>query len=315
MTATFGIYQLGYMKGISEYAADPRRKEKEIAKNLIMSQAWKSLPAGGELQPPRIVRSTEAIHMHVSAVGARVVAGARLYVEAKIRSREARLRDPSLSDNVKAGIREEIAEFREKLNMCKGDWNYIVIENPVPNAFVSDLAPRKIFVNSGLLTSIQATSDELALVLAHEISHLIHGHTSKSNELHFYVSLAQIMFLSVIPLDFFTPLLIYFGGNFETFELMQHSRECESEADETGLKIAALACFDTHKGPHVFKKLSEFTEQFSGEAQTSHWSDSHPMPLDREESLIKLSQKINCDDMKRCHGLLERMGKMWGGKR
>jgi predicted Zn-dependent protease len=37
--------------------------------------------------------------------------------------------------------------------------------------------------------------------------------------------------------------------------LAANSREHECEADETGLKIAALSCFNTHSGPRIFKKV------------------------------------------------------------
>ena len=41
----------------------------------------------------------------------------------------------------------ELLHWEKKLRMCKGNWTYIVINSPYPNAFVSDLAPRKIFVH------------------------------------------------------------------------------------------------------------------------------------------------------------------------
>lgn len=191
---------------------------------------------------------------------------------------------------------------------------YVVIDNPVPNAFVSDLAPRKIFVNSGLLTSVGASEDELGLVLGHEISHLLHGHTKDGNQTQFFLAMAQVVFLMVIPIDFFSPLLIWAAENFQERELCAHSRENEAEADETGLKIAALGCFNTHRGPHIFKKLGEFSAEVTGGASLPHWSDTHPMPLDRERRLVELSKKINCDDAKRCHGVLERMRESFLGR-
>ena len=40
--ASYTIYQIGYTSGISEFASDPRRKEKEIASMLVQAQAWES---------------------------------------------------------------------------------------------------------------------------------------------------------------------------------------------------------------------------------------------------------------------------------
>ena len=238
-----------------------------------------------------------------------------MLVEAKIASREAALDTKKhksgreLTYFETKQISEELLVWRDKLRMCKGEWQYIVIQNPQPNAFVSDLAPRKIFVNSGLVESISCTDDELGLVLGHEISHLLHGHTTHANEFRFYLSMAQIVFLSLVPIDFISPFIIYLSTNFETFKVAEHSRHNETEADETGLKIAALGCFDTHKGPHVFKKLG----QYSGRSSKS-WKDTHPMPLDREEALLEMAKVINCDNARRCHGVLENFRDAWRGR-
>jgi predicted Zn-dependent protease len=44
------------------------------------------------------------------------------------------------------------------------------------------LLPRKVFVKEGLLRSLSPSDDELAVVLAHEIAHVVLGHTGSNLE-------------------------------------------------------------------------------------------------------------------------------------
>jgi len=72
------------------------------------------------------------------------------------------------------------------------------------------------------------------------------------------------------------------------------------------LKISALSCYNTHEGPHVFKKLAVIAGD-KGDRKAPSWNDSHPLPMDRERRLLKQSKIINCDDNPNCHGVLERI--------
>jgi len=190
------IYYIGYTRGIGEYAADPRKMEKSICRTLIMSQANQ---AGSAKKPkkPEVLPRHHPLHHRVEDVGEKIVQGSRMFVEAKIKSRLASLRTNKSKDNTPLSpesvnrIKKEVAYWRGKLRMCKGSWQYIVISNPIPNAFVSDLAPRKIFVNTGLITTIDATDDELGLVLGHEISHLLHSHSTKRGQRQYYMQVSM----------------------------------------------------------------------------------------------------------------------------
>ena len=70
----------------------------------------------------------------------------------------------------------QIEYWRNCKKKLKGSWHIIVSDNKTPNAFVTEVCPRRIFVNSGIFDLI-ATDDELAMVLSHEVSHLLCGHT------------------------------------------------------------------------------------------------------------------------------------------
>ena len=84
-----------------------------------------------------------------------------------------------------------------------------------------------------------------------------------------------------------------------------NSREHEEEADITGLKIAALACYNTHVGPDIFGKLAKLGGR-DGEDVVAGWTDTHPLPMERLKNLKERSNIINCDNVGHCHGFLER---------
>lgn len=108
-------------------------------------------------------------------------------------------------------------EFMEKLQMwnnalksIKGDWHFIVTKRLEMNAFVSDLCPRRIFVHQGLLETLKPTDDELALILGHEISHLILGHCKSNLDTTLMYTFLMMVFLTLVdPSGFVTAVLEY----------------------------------------------------------------------------------------------------------
>ncbi|GMH67341.1 hypothetical protein TrRE_jg8371, partial [Triparma retinervis] len=161
------IYQTGKAMGTAEYARDPRAAEKRIRNQLVMSQAFE-LDEGGKPKFPKLLGTLHPGHVRVEIVGRRIVKGARTFVEAKIKSREAKLSDPAFPASSKTTVEEELKYWRDKLKMIKGTWHFVVIDSPIPQAFVSDLSPRKIYVNTGLMTTLNCSDNELAMVLGHE---------------------------------------------------------------------------------------------------------------------------------------------------
>jgi len=145
-----GIYGLGKQAGISEYAQDPIAMEKSLSKTLISGQF-----ANGE--EPKVRKTSDPVHKRVDKISHKILQGARDLIDGKIERRMMRI-------NLKKGntkLEEELAYWQAKRRTLKGTWHTIVICSPLPNAFVSDITPRKIYVNEGLLTSLECSDDEL----------------------------------------------------------------------------------------------------------------------------------------------------------
>ena len=70
-----------------------------------------------------------------------------------------------------------------------------------PNAFVSEILPQKIFVTTGLFDKFVKNDDELAMILGHEVSHLIEGHFSVSSYAESWIRGAEILVLMLDPTE------------------------------------------------------------------------------------------------------------------
>ncbi|GMH68765.1 hypothetical protein TrST_g4413 [Triparma strigata] len=308
-TLGFGIYSAGRMVGIAEYAKDPRDMEKQLTRQLLMGCAFEADESGNPKQP-ELLRLSHPTHKRVEDVGDRIVKAARVLSEAKIKSRLERLKnfkigkDGDISD--RKTIEAELKHWEKNRKMCKGTWTYLVVKSPVPNAFVSDLTPRKIFVHSSIVESLKASDDELAMILGHEISHLLHGHTAQRHRNQMTGNIILLVLLSALDATgLFTLFALPFTNYLQRLMTSANSREHEEEADITGLKIAALACYNTHAGPEIFGKLAKMSGR-DGEDAIAGWTDTHPLPMDRLKNLKEKSTEINCDNVGHCHGFLER---------
>jgi Zn-dependent protease with chaperone function len=137
--------------------------------------------------------------------------------------------------------------------------------------------------------------DELAVVLGHEVAHLILGHVSQRNALERMLRTLEVLLLSIDPTEGLVSLGVIGGLMWMRRVLMaSFSRDHELEADELGLKIAAMACYNTKRGSYVMKKMHDEAIKLAGEP--THYSnlltmlDTHPPSLDRYNKLVEQCQ-------------------------
>lgn len=69
---------------------------------------------------------------------------------------------------------------------------FYLIDTPIPNVFVSELKTHSIFID---------TDDQLALLLGHEISHLILGHSTTTNKIESTLWIFEVLLLSIDPTE------------------------------------------------------------------------------------------------------------------
>jgi len=270
----YGVYNIGKQQGVIEYVTDPQGYTENIYKAMFLEYDIEGVVEG-------------AVHDKVERIGTRIVRAAQ-----KLTGKELEEAHKSEEED-----EEELERLTEAYKRIRGRWSYVVLDTDVANAFVTEMLPRTIFVTTGLLNDLVENDDELALILGHEISHMIHGHNTESNAVELMLKTVEVLILSLDPSEGFLSLLVTEASRMLPNVLtLSHSRHCEHEADETGIKVAAMACFDTNRGVNVFRKMDEGTQQ----STFGRFLSTHPPTKERYEFLEKESKNENSTKYANC---------------
>ncbi|KAI8328292.1 peptidase M48 [Blakeslea trispora] len=158
-------------------------------------------------------------------------------------------------------------------------WEFYVVNSPERNAFV--LPGGKVFVFTGILPVVQ-NEDGMAAVLGHEISHQLARHSAEK------FSFAKILFVLQFSLALFgvDPSFVFNRFSYNFLMMKPFSRKCETEADDIGLQLMALACFDPQEAIEVWKRMDAL-----GEHDVPQFASTHPSHKNRIEFLRKEVRK------------------------
>ena len=213
----------------------------------------------------------------VQRVGKRVLDAARArareeYAAARRRvaaleARKAQAGGPADTTGSAAAVRLELGEARGALEKWRkarlalegggaGGWSFVVADNRVPNAFVSAMAPRKMFVFTALL-DLATSDDELAMVLGHELAHMMLQHGAETAEHLAWLAGLQLVVLGVLDPTGGLLALLPDAGLWLAARTsrLAHSRDHETGADALGIDLAARACYDPAKAAGFFGKM------------------------------------------------------------
>lgn len=130
-------------------------------------------------------------------------------------------------------VDEQLAELTKHLQFDKSDWDheftYHISSEALPNAYAT--VGGHIFVNKGLITSLEKSEDLLG-VMAHEMIHVKQRHVVKS----VVQALGVYTVLSLLVGDVtgIAAVLVDQGGPLLN---LSYSRELEDEADVEGMKL------------------------------------------------------------------------------
>ena len=221
---------------------------------------------------------------------------------------------------------QELQVWTDARKLLGRRWDLVMTNAGSPNAFVTNMAPFKIFVHIGLLHSLQPTDDELALILCHEISHSILGHADSHQKEAAAWQLLQLLASAAIGFDWFWVADMFLSTTSGAL-LADYSRTNETEADHLGSQLAARACIDVKKAAYVFKKLHEIEEKgmisavgSSGKGEVVESTDpskghsimaSHPVTMDRYRQIQKWGNGLDKEDLNpACHNTKRRLGEV-----
>ena len=336
---TLSIYGIGYQQGIIDFAREKEIMEAKLLQTVLAGVGCTSpedlemVLIAHEGEDWRIVLSRlrekfQIFHAHdnmerykehhhrmvmlrdVAKVGEKIIKVARSYVKSKLAEvvRDAvNQLPPEVQEDENRLYEaleqiEEVALWTKATRHMEGDtWKFVLIPSVIPNAFVSEILPHRIFITTSMIETFIKSDDELALTLGHEVSHLILGHSSNRNSFEVFFRTAEILLLSLDPTEGLLSLaFMTFLASLRNAIGAEFSRNDEREADELGIKLCAMACFDTKSASHVFHRM-HLADVESGKQAASNragllsFFDSHPPSEERYHSLLEESGKENRD--------------------
>jgi len=169
-------------------------------------------------------------------------------------------------------IAARIVPNAKRWNPSAANWQWEVnlLNSDQVNAFC--MPGGRIAFYSGILTKLNLTDDEVAMVMGHEISHALREHARKRAVQSTAVSIASklggAVLSSYLGID---PRLTDAGANMAgQLTVMKFSRGDETEADLVGIDLAARAGFDPRAGLILWKKMAAVNSQEPMEFLSTH---------------------------------------------
>lgn len=162
-------------------------------------------------------------------------------------------------------------------------WDFGIVDDPSVNAF--NLPGGLVYVNRGLMTQAD-TLDQLAAVMAHEISHGVARHGTQ-------------MMTRAYGLDVITGIILgkdrsqteeVLGSIVAGGALSKYSREAENEADRLGLGFMHAAGYDPRGAAAMFRKLLALRQREPSKVEG--FFASHPLAEDRIANAEKLAAQL-----------------------
>ncbi|WP_456447619.1 M48 family metallopeptidase [Thiolapillus sp.] len=182
-------------------------------------------------------------------------------------------------------IAQAIRMYPESRNW---QWEVVLIDDPeVVNAWC--MAGGKMAVYSGLIEKIQPTDDELAQVMAHEISHALANHVAEQMS----VAMASQLGLAVLSATAlhdsrYRSAALTGAALAATLAIqLPYSRAAEAEADRIGIEIAARAGYDPNAAASLWRKMEQVSKDSPPELL-----NTHPSAANRQRTLSELAPKM-----------------------
>lgn len=171
------------------------------------------------------------------------------------------------------------------------DWNWqvLVIDEPkTVNAFCMPGGLMGIY--TGMFEKLQATDDEVAQVMGHEIGHALAGHGAEKMSTRIAANMAAIVIAAAISnnsRDFNSNQQVMLVGA-TTFVTLPNSRETESEADRIGIELAARAGYNPQAAVTLWQKMATLDQ-----GNTPAFMRTHPSSETRAQDLKTLGPPMD----------------------
>ena len=152
------------------------------------------------------------------------------------------------------------------------------------------------------------------MIIGHEMAHAILGNAAENISRTKYIEACLLLPMCIlwtfIPSDGIAFITHWFLSKMvDIFVDLPFSRECESEADDFGIMLAAKACFDVREAPALWIQMeladiddpqddTEYLQEFLGYLSThpTHQDRTHRLQSTMEYA-IELRKRCGCCDL------------------
>jgi predicted Zn-dependent protease len=181
-------------------------------------------------------------------------------------------------------IAKRLIPFTARWNpdAAKWQWEVNLLNSPTVNAFC--MPGGRIAFYNGILTKLNLTDDEVAMVMGHEIAHALREHAREQAGKNTATSLvariagaAGAAYFGVDP-----RLGDAAAGVVAKGAALSYSRGDETEADLVGMDLAARAGFDPRAGIALWQKMGSVNKN-----QPLPFLSTHPSGKDRINEMNK----------------------------
>jgi predicted Zn-dependent protease len=196
-------------------------------------------------------------------------------------------KDPALNaraDAVMAAVGRAVAAVDPQYS--DASWKVILIENfgHGAAAFPGEI----ILADANFVRKLRLNDDELALILSHEVAHVVAGHAAV--KLSF---MAEFLGKEKVPTAH-TALLEFLAKDSYAAIYQPTARLQEREADTLGAAIFFASGYDPQRALGVFDKVAEMETHEEGRA-----SDAHDAARDRKQAVAAVIAELSQLDARR----------------
>lgn len=185
---------------------------------------------------------------------------------------------------------EEVGRSLEKHLSLAAPLDYYLLDVSDPNAFAT--AGGKVFVTRGLLAIINS-KDELAGVMAHELSHVTEHHVTKK------ISVSILPLILELPGNIIGALSNKKVGAIINFPIdataklgiAAFSRSQETQADEKGITLALKAGYNPYGLSEALARLDSYIEFAAGKPMKKTLLIDHPVTPERVANINHILEK------------------------
>ena len=164
------------------------------------------------------------------------------------------------------------------------EWSVVVINDPKTiNAWC--MAGGRMAVYTGLIKQLDPTDDELAQVMAHEISHALAKHSAEKMSMQIATSVG----VAAVGIASDNTGVALSGAALTAMVAVNlpNSRAAEKEADRIGIELAAKAGFNPAAAATLWQKMAK-----ASKSGTPQFLSTHPDPENRQRELARLEPEM-----------------------